>query len=303
LITGETSRAAPYDLIDGSFLSRDGLALSTWRIAVPDCGLEPVLLIHGLGDHSRSLPYLRLGRLLAAGGFGVFAFDRRGSGRSEGPSNFAPTWADLRDDLSRYVDMIEDRCGRLPSLAGLSFGGLQALDFALSSPESVHSCVAMAPALDVSGASSWLRRILPLLVWGCPTLAVDPGLDDNALTRDPVLQREYRADPLWRPRTTPALAAMALEAIDAIHSRAEHFKAPLLVLHGTADRVVPIHGTRSVFPRFGSKDKTFIEIPGAFHALPIEPDSDLMAGQIAEWLKARAVVGPASRVVREVATV
>jgi alpha-beta hydrolase superfamily lysophospholipase len=284
---------AQADMVDGSFRARDGLTLSTWRIEAPHSALEPVLLIHGLGDHSRSLPYLRLGRLLASQGFEVFAFDRRGSGVSAGLSNHATSWEELRDDLSRFVDMIEDRCGRLPSLIGLSFGGLQALDFALTAPESVHSCVAMAPALDVSGTSPWLRRILPILARWFPTLNVDPGLDDSALTRDPGLCREYRADPLWRPHTTPALAVLALQAIERVHQDAGRLKPPLLVLHGTADRVVPIHGTRAVFPRFGSADKTFIEIPGAFHALPIEPGSDEMAERIATWLKARAAVQPA----------
>lgn len=277
-------------LIDGSFITRDGLTLSTWRIPVEQSRVEPVILIHGLGDHSRSLPYLRLGNFLADQGFEVFAFDRRGAGRSAGPANYAESWEELRDDLARFVDLVEDRCGRLPALAGLSFGGLQALDFALTSPESVHSCVLMAPALDVSGASPWLRRILPALARWLPRILVDPGLDDTALTRDPVVCREYRSDPLWRARTTPAFAFLTLKAIENVHARAEHMKTPVLVLHGTADRVVPIGGTRSAFPRLGSADKTYRELPGAFHALPIEPepDGEQVCVWIAEWLRARA---------------
>jgi alpha-beta hydrolase superfamily lysophospholipase len=102
--------------------------------------------------------------------------------------------------------------------------------------------------------------------------------------------REYRNDPLWQARTTPAFALLALHAIENVHARADHLRTPLLVLHGTADRVVPIAGTRLVFPRFGSADKTYREIPGAFHALPIEPepDGEQVCVWIAEWLKARA---------------
>ena len=273
--------------IDGTFITSDGLVLSTWRLHKETTAHQPIILIHGLGDHSRTSPYLRLGRFLAERGFEVFAFDRRGSGRSRGLANYAAKWEDLRDDLTRFVDIVEDRCGRLPSLVGLSFGGLQVLDFALTSPESVHSCVTMAPALDVSGTSPWLRRILPYLASWRPMLSVDPGLDDSALTRDPVVCREYRNDPLWQARTTPALALLTIEAIDRVHARAEQLSPPLLVLHGTADRVVPIGGTRRAFPRFGSPDKTFREIPGAFHALPIEPepDGEQVCTWIAEWLK------------------
>ena len=260
-IDARTPAAAEFDLVEGSFITHDGLTLSTYRFHVQSSDCEPVILLHGLSDHSRSLPYLRLGRSLAMRGFEVFGFDRRGSGRSSGLPSYAPSWDHLRNDLSRFVDLVEDQCGRLPSLVGLSFGGLQALDFALTSPESVHTCVALAPALDASKTTSWLRRILPILAAWWPTLAVDPGLDDGALVRDPEVLRSYRADPLWRLTTTPALALAALEAIDRIHRRAEHIRTPLLLLHGTADRIVPIEGTRSVFPRLGSADKTFLELP------------------------------------------
>ncbi len=279
--------------LDGTFRTSDGLTLSTWRLHGEDRGLQPVILIHGLADHSRSSPYLRLGRFLHERGFEVFAFDRRGSGRSAGLANYAERWEDLRDDLARFVDIVEDRCGRLPSLVGLSFGGLQILDFALAAPESVRSCVVMAPALDLSGTSPWFRKILPLLARWWPTLSVDPGLDDQALTRDPVVCRAYRNDPLWRPSTTPMLGLHVVEAIERVHARAEQLTTPLLVLHGTADRVVPIGGTRLAVPRFGSKDKTYREINGGYHALPIEPepDGEQICGWIAEWLRTHATAG------------
>lgn len=274
--------------MDGSFITADGLTLSTYRLPAEATPFGPVILIHGLSDHARSEPYLRLGRHLAARGFEVFAFDRRGSGLSQGRANYAARWSDLREDLARFIDIVEDQCGRLPSLVGLSMGGLQALDFALHAPDSVRACVVMAPALDASGASPWLRRILPLLAAGLPRLSVDPGLDDRALVRDPEVCRSYRNDPLWRPRTTPALSLALLETIEAVQRHAPKLRSPLLVFHGTADRIVPIQGTRAFFPSAGSPDKTFIELPGAFHALPIEPEGAGMADRIAEWLAARS---------------
>lgn len=279
--------------MDGSFISRDGLSLSTYRIQTEASGRGPVVLIHGLGDHSRSMPYLRLGSFLAQQGFEVFAFDRRGSGRSAGRPNYAASWEELREDLARFVDLVEDQCGRLPSLVGLSLGGLQALDFALTFPESVAACVAMAPALDLSGTSPFLRWILPVLARFWPTLSVDPGLDDRALVRDPSVCHAYRDDPLWIARTTPAFSVAAIEAIERVRAHADRIETPLLVLHGTADRVVPIQGTRDVFPRFASKDKTLVEMPGAYHALPIDFEGDDVGVLIADWLKARCEARPA----------
>lgn len=275
-------------VVDGSFITRDGLTLSTVRWHVESRGLEPVILIHGLADHSRALPYVKLGQFLAERGFEVFAFDRRGSGMSAGRPNYAASWDDLREDLARFVDIVEDQCGRLPSLVGLSFGGLQALDFALKAPQSLHSCVVMAPALDDSGSSSFLKKVLPYLARWVPKISVDPGLDVSALVRDAFLCQAYRTDPLWRGGITPALAFATTQAIARVHQNAGQITTPVLLLHGTADRIVPIYGSRKFFPRLGSEDKTFLEFPGAFHALPIEPEGDLVAGHIADWLKTRA---------------
>ncbi|MEO8359558.1 MAG: lysophospholipase [Vicinamibacteria bacterium] len=282
-----TEATSEPQVIEGSFITRDGLTLSTVRFHVEKRDLMPVILIHGLADHSRALPYVELGRFLSAQGFEVFAFDRRGSGRSAGVANYASNWEELREDLSRFVDIVEDQSGRLPALVGLSFGGLQAFDFALTKPESLHSCVAMAPALDDSGSASFLKRVLPYLARFVPKISVDPGLDLTMLVRDPVLCQTYQSDPLWRGGITPALAFATTQAIARIHRRAEQIKTPLLLLHGTADRIVPISGSRKVFPRLGSQDKTFLEFPGAYHALPIEPEGDLVCGHIADWLKAR----------------
>jgi acylglycerol lipase len=278
----------PSGAVDGSFITRDGLTLSSYRLSPRGPALAPVILVHGQSDHARALPYVRLATSLAGQGFEVFAFDRRGSGHSQGIANYTESWSDLRDDLSRFVDLVEDRCGRLPFLVGLSFGGLQIVDFAIESPDSVPGCVALAPALDAGGSSIWLRRSLPLLMKIMPMYGLDPKLDESTLTHDPELCRQYRADPLWRPKTTPSLAVAALDAIDRVSAKAGRLRQPLLVIHGTADRVVPIQGTRNVFPRFGSEDKTFLEMPGAFHALPIEPSGDEICVHIANWLTLRA---------------
>ena len=275
------------DLLAGSFITHDGLTLASYRARASGEPRSPVILIHGFGDHSRSLPYLRLARTLSMRGFEVFAYDRRGAGRSQGLESYTPSWDDLMQDLARFVDIAEDQCGRLPALLGLSFGALQALDFALRSPESVPACVALSPALDVTGTSPWLRRILPWLARWFPKMKVDPGLDDSALTRDQVLLGQYRADPLWQKKTTPALGAAAMGAVLRVQGHASEIKTPTLLFHGTADRVVPIQGTRSFFANLGSKDKTFVEVPGAFHALPIEPEGPEIAGQIADWLSLR----------------
>jgi alpha-beta hydrolase superfamily lysophospholipase len=51
--------------------------------------------------------------------------------------------------------------------------------------------------------------------------------------------------------------------------------------------MVPIAGTRAFLAAAGSRDKTLIEVPGAFHALPLEPEGEALVERAAQWMRQR----------------
>ncbi|MCM2255778.1 MAG: lysophospholipase [Vicinamibacteria bacterium] len=269
----------------------DGIELEAWHRAPAGPRRAAVVLMHGLNDHSRALPYERLTALLLARGIAVYGFDLRGHGRSGGPRMYTPSWAALRDDLLLVARAAARDHGARPALVGLSLGGLLCLSAALAEPLAVPAVVAMAPALDRSGTSALLRALLPLVVRIAPRLRLDPGLDVTGVTSDAAARAEYVADPLWESKVTPALGAAVVAGMEELLTRAGEFSVPLLAFHGTADRLVPIAGTRAAFPRFGSADKRLVELEGAWHALPLEPQAAAMADEIAEFVMAKAGLG------------
>lgn len=269
----------------------DGIELCAWHQAPTNPRRAAVLLMHGLNDHSRALPYERLTTLLLDRGIVVYGFDLRGHGRSGGPRMYTPSWAALRDDLLLVARAVAQDHGSRPALVGLSLGGLLCLSAALAEPLAMPAVVAMAPALDRSGTSALLRALLPLVVRIAPRLRLDPGLDVTGVTSDAAARAEYVVDPLWESKVTPALGAAVIAGMEELLARAGELSVPLLAIHGTADRVVPIAGTRAAFPRFGSVDKRLVELDGAWHALPLEPQAAAMAGEIADFVVARAGLG------------
>lgn len=54
--------------------------------------------------------------------------------------------------------------------------------------------------------------------------------------------------------------------------RIESFHGPLLQLHGTTDRLVPLSSARRLFEACPSNDKRFIEVPGMGHNDPAPPE-------------------------------
>ena len=66
----------------------------------------------------------------------------------------------------------------------------------------------------------------------------------------------------------------------------ERLRLPMLLMHGTDDRLVPIDGSEMVDERAGSEDKTFIRYEGLYHEILNEPERERVVSDIADWLDA-----------------
>ena len=100
-----------------TFDSTDGLKLSGWY--VPPKNGAVVIVLHGSGGDRSGGPRGRI-LMLARHGFGVLAYDARGSGDSEGrPENIGWTW---HRDLEGAVDYLRSRKIRKIGGLGLSSG-------------------------------------------------------------------------------------------------------------------------------------------------------------------------------------
>ena len=51
--------------------------------------------------------------------------------------------------------------------------------------------------------------------------------------------------------------------------RIKNYQGPLLQIHGTADRIVPLQLARPLFDASPSKHKLFLEVPGGTHNEPL----------------------------------
>ena len=272
-----------------SITTKDGLQL---RVRLDD-PVTPararVVMVHGLGDQVDGLPYVTAASALVARGLSVRRLELRGHGQSGGPRVHADGWADLRDDLGRLVQAVASERPALPLfLVGMSMGGLLVTNYASHEPAGLHGVVAAAPALGETGGSAIKRALLPVLARVVPRLPIDPKLDLSRMTRDPDLQREYLADPLYQMRMTPRLAVAMLGAIDDTRQRAAGFSVPLLLLHGTADTITAPASSVEFCERAGVPDKTYRPYEGAYHNLFIETNREQVFDDIATWIAARA---------------
>lgn len=228
------------------FLNRDGEALKG-DLYLPSGQLPtPVVVIcHGfLGTRRGGGRAVRLAEFLAEAGYAVLIFDFAGSGDSEGDFATATLTKNV-GDLHSALNYLEERGFSTFIVLGRSFGGNAALVAADQDHRIRGVCLWSTPA-DMSEV---VERILGEQNW----LKLQNGeavvFDDG--------YRSYRKDAVFlrdlKEYRMPAIAAR-------ISPR------PLLLVHGTADELVPVDNARLLFQQAG-EPKELVLLPGADHHL------------------------------------
>jgi alpha-beta hydrolase superfamily lysophospholipase len=277
---------------EGWFTGAGGASLfrRIWRSAGP---ARAVLInLHGLGDHSGLYPALV--EHFPGRGITVHAADLRGNGRSAGRRGYVERWEEYREDLERFVALVrEEEPGRPIFLLGNSLGGLIVLDYILHRPEGIHRpedirgvIVASAP-LGRFGVPAPLMALGRMMSRVWPSFSVRTGMDLTGLARDPAVVAAVLADPLFHRLGTARLSTEVVAAIARVHEAASRFPLPLLVLHGSNDRMVPPDGSRTFIRRVGHPDRELREYPGAYHALFADIGRERVLSDVERWIAAR----------------
>lgn len=275
---------------EGTFAGTGGLELyyQCWR---PESNARAVVaIVHGVGEHSGR--YMNVVGPLVEDGYAVYGYDQRGHGASPGRRVHIDRWTQYREDLDAYVSMIAKRePGRPIVVYGHSMGSLVVLDYVLQQPKGLAGAIISGTATEPSGVGSpALVATARVLSKVAPRFSVDLGLRPAALTRDPVALEAYRTDPLVTSRATARWGAESLDTVARIKEGMASIDIPLLVLHGEADQLNMVEGSRVLVETVTCTDKTLHVYPDVCH----EPHNDLgheqVASDIKTWLA--RLIGP-----------
>lgn len=262
------------------------LYLQAW---MPESAKASLLLVHGLGEHSSR--YAHFAQKLVEHGIAVFTFDGRGHGKSSVPKPTA--YFGNYEDYLRDIDALFGKVkAYFPGISSFIFGhsmggGLVAAYTLAHKPEAkgiILSAAALKPADDVSklliAASSIVSKIAPKL----KVLQ----LDSSKISHDPEEVRKYDADPLVYHEAVPARTGYELlRMMKTIESDSKKFKYPVLMLHGSADKLTNPQGTEMFFRQISSQDKTFHRYPDLYHELLNEYEKDEVMADILKWIEER----------------
>jgi pimeloyl-ACP methyl ester carboxylesterase len=235
---------------------------------------RPVVLIHGFPLSGRA--WERQERALLAAGHRVITYDRRGFGRSSQPTtgyDYDTFAADL-DKLLNALDLTD------ADLAGHSMGGGEIARYL-----GTYGSGRIRKAAIVSGVPPYLLKT-PQTPDGVPQEVFDEiaaGLtadrfayftewNKNFFNLDDTLGKRISAEAVQDAWNT-AVSASPTGTIACVATWYTDFREdlpkidiPVLVLHGTADRILPIAAT-GARTRELIKDSEYVAIEGADHGL------------------------------------
>ncbi|HXV37311.1 MAG TPA: alpha/beta hydrolase [Myxococcota bacterium] len=244
-----------------------------------------IALVHGYAEHSGR--YERTATDLARAGFEVHAYDQRGHGRSSGARCHVRRFAQLLDDLERFVALLRAERPALPiAVVGHSMGGLLVAAYASQRNPDVAAVASSGAALALpEGFSRARAAAIRGARWLLPRLSLANGLDPDALSRDPEVVRAYLEDPLVERRFTLALAGEMLAAIERTARAAAAVRLPMLLMHGEADTICPVAGSRHFFEQLDAGQARLRTYPGLRHEIFNEPERDAVLGDLVSWIR------------------
>jgi len=245
-----------------------------------------VVLVHGLGEHTAR--YAHVGKALTGAGYALAGFDLRGHGRSGGRRGHASSLDAYMHDIRQFFSLMEQRYPNIPRfLYGHSLGWLLVLAYAIQYGAGLKGVIATGPALRSSlqeqKGKIAMVRVLGSLV---PAVTLPSGLDAATVSRDSVIVEAYRKDPLVHDRTSLGFGKAALNAIDLCFARAREFPAPLLIMHGTGDKITYFSGSEDFakLVREAGRDVTLRLWDDLYHEIHNEPEKEDVFRFMIEWL-------------------
>ena len=228
-----------------------------------------VLVSHGFTGTTQSVR--PLGEALAAQGFTVAGPRLAGHGTSmeDHARSKALDWI---QSIEKDLDWLEGRCSSV-FFAGLSMGGMFALYFAGTRPESIRGIVPINACVYLDNPD------LARLTFDPEAHPTVPGVGSD-IKAPGIEELVYPEVPVPAVKEFMALMRVTDDLLPAI-------TCPALVLQSLEDHVVPPENGPHILARLGSTDKELVRLENSYHVATLDNDKELIADLTTRFIEER----------------
>jgi alpha-beta hydrolase superfamily lysophospholipase len=238
---------------------------------VPATAKAGLVIVHGIAEHADRYRHVpgALGRYIAC-----FVYDQQGHGRFPGKRTHVASFADFAGDLESVGKTLRERFPALPLFVwGHSMGSVVVTLAAIDGLNWAEGAITTGCALDampkLDGIGGFVLQMAATLA---PRLRIGLGIDGTKLSQVEEIQRQRMSDPLV-PRTASLrlLHGFAL-ACRTCNANLSKITKPWLAVHGEADAVCPVSGSKALISGIGSSDKRLVTYAKLLHEVHNEDD-------------------------------
>jgi alpha-beta hydrolase superfamily lysophospholipase len=257
---------------------------------VPQSAQAGLIVVHGIAEHGGR--YRHVAEALASENIACFVYDQRGHGEFPGTRTHVADFTEFSHDLELVGQTANKKFPSLPLFVwGHSMGSVVVTLAAIDALHWARGVITTGCALDampkLEGLSGVALRVAAALA---PRFRISLRIDATALTQVTEIQQRHMNDPLV-PRTASLklLYGFAM-ACRQCYAGAPKITLPWLAVHGEADQVCPVSGSRALIGALGSPDKRLVTYPGLLHEVHNEDDRSRTAlfELMTRWILERA---------------
>ena len=244
-----------------------------------------VAIVPGFNSHGGY--YTWVAQQFTAAGLAAYIVDLRGRGTSDGERFFVDNIADYVSDVHDMVKLAKSRERGLPLfLLGHSAGGVVSCIYTLEHQEELSGFVCEDFAFKIPAPEVALS-VFKGLSHVAPHAHLFK-LKNEDFSRDPAAVKMMDEDPLIAGESQPlqTLAEM-VRADERLEREFPLITLPVLILHGTLDKITKPSGSQFFYDNAGSTDKTLKLYEGHFHDLLNDTGKEQVMADIQSWIDAR----------------
>ena len=112
-------------------------------------------------------------------------------------------------------------------------------------------------------------------------------IDASTISQDQAVVEAYVNDPLvYWGKVSARLGAELATVMQKLPHQTPKIALPILIMHGTADRLVSPEGSRAMYAKVSSEDKVLKLYDGFYHEIFNEPKRERVFRDVERWLVA-----------------
>lgn len=241
-----------------------------------------IMLVHGSGDHI--LRYDHWARFFNDERIGFIGLDIRGHGKSGGKRGYGTIFHVFKD-IDLLIDYTRKNYPNIPRiLYGQSTGGNLVMSYAIKNKPSITGLISTSPWLRlINPPSNFIRKAGKIITNMVPSITFFKGLNSRYLTNDELIMKSYDNDPLVHDKISTRLFLEILETGNSLLQNRHRFNIPLLVMHGTRDKIASWRACAE-FAQYTSNNTCFKPWEGGYHELHNDYNKEDVFGYIANWI-------------------